>query len=185
MVRQCSIQYAKLGAEALMKPELLIGPPDSHHLAAAEGWLGLGDDNEAERELKQISKDLASHPEVLRVRYHLYEARGDWERAAEQARALCELMPGTAFGWVHLAYALHELKRTGEAYRVLHPIVGKFPKEFVIPYNLACYACRLGELNEARGWLKKAIALTSAEEIKHMALADPDLRELQAEIRKF
>jgi tetratricopeptide (TPR) repeat protein len=168
-----------------MNPEALIGPPDSHHLAAAEGWLGLGDETEAERELKKISPAVASHPEVLRVRYHLYEARGDWEAAAGLARTLCELIPGAAFGWVHLAYALHELKRTSEAYRVLHPIVSKFPKEFVIPYNLACYACKLGELNEARSWLKKAIALTSAEEIKHMALEDPDLEQLRAEIRKI
>ena len=168
-----------------MNPEALIGPPDNHHLSAAEGWLGLGDKNEAERELKQISTGLALHPEVLRVRYHLYEARKDWERAAELARALCEVIPGAAFGWVHLAYALHELKRTSEAYRVLHPMVSRFPKEFVIPYNLACYACKLGEMNEARSWLKKAIALTSAEEIKHMALADPDLEDLRAEIRKI
>ena len=168
-----------------MNPEALIGPPDSHHLAAAEGWLGLGDETEAERELRKISPAVASHPEVLRVRYHLYEARGDWEAAAGLARTLCELSPGAAFGWVHLAYALHELKRTSEAYRVLHPIVSKFPKEFVIPYNLACYACKLGELNEARSWLKKAIALTSAEEIKHMALEDPDLEQLRAEIRKI
>jgi len=64
-------------------------------------------------------------------------------------------------------------------------MVSNFPREFVIPYNLACYACKLGELNEARSWLKKAIALTSPEEIKHMALADPDLEELRAEIRKI
>jgi hypothetical protein len=49
-------------------------------------------------------------------------------------------------------------------------------------YNLACYCCQLGELEEARRWLHKAIALAGAAEIKKMGIDDPDLLGLRAEI---
>jgi predicted Zn-dependent protease len=168
-----------------MNSDQAVGPPDSHHLAAAEGWIGLGNQVEAEQELKQISAKLSSHPDVLRVRYHLYESAKRWELAAEIAQALCKTLPGVAFGWVHLAYALHELKRTREAYNVLHPVANRFPDELIVRYNLACYACQLGEPAEAWSWLEKAIGLASVSEVKKMALADPDLASLRAEIEKL
>lgn len=172
------LSYA-LKPESLMK---LLEPPDSHYLAAAEGWLGLGNSHEAERELDQISFALRAHPEVLRVRYHLYEAGRKWELAAETAQNLCHLLPDTPFGWIHLAYSLHELKRTREAYNVLMPVVDKFPEEYILRYNLACYACQLGNIEEARQWLDKAMALGGSDEVKKTALTDPDLQPMWTEI---
>src|SRR5260221_5436334 len=93
-----------------------LKPPDSHHLNAAEGWLGLGDAQEAGHELAKLSLSVLSHPEVLGVKYQLYEKTKQWERAAETAELLCQLIPEAPFGWIHLAYALHELRRTREAY---------------------------------------------------------------------
>jgi tetratricopeptide (TPR) repeat protein len=162
-----------------------LQPPDSHHLNAAEGWLGLGSTEEAERELAKLSLGVLSHPEVLRVKYHFYERTIQWERAAETARLVSQIVPEAPFGWVHLAYALHELRRTGEAYGVLLPVLQRFPKEYVMRYNLACYSCQLGRLDEAREWLKKAIALVGADTIKEMAVTDPDLEPLRAEIRNL
>lgn len=49
---------------------------------------------------------------------------------------------------------------------------GKFPEEYLIRYNLACYARQLGNLKEAREWLKKASALAGTKQIKLMALED-------------
>jgi tetratricopeptide (TPR) repeat protein len=162
-----------------------LQPPDSHHLNAAEGWLGLGSTEEAERELAKLSLGVLSHPEVLRVKYHFYERTIQWERAAETARLVCQIVPDAPFGWVHLAYALHELRRTSEAYGVLLPVLQRFPKEYVMRYNLACYSCQLGRLDEACEWLKKAIALVGADTIKKMAVTDPDLEPLRAEIRNL
>ena len=159
-----------------------LEPPDSHHLNAAEGWLGLGNSEEAWHELAKVSLEVLSHPDVLRVKYHLYEKVKNWERAAETAQLLCQIIPEAPFGWIHLAYALHELRRTREAYNVLIPLVDRFPEEYVIRYNLACYCCQLGELDEARGWLKKAIALIGSDTIKEMASKDPDLAAMKKEI---
>lgn len=162
-----------------------IQPPDLHHLNAAEGWLGLGNAFEAEQELQKLSPGVREHPDVLRVSYQLYQQNKNWERAAETAQLLCQVVPGTAFGWIHLAYALHELKKTSQAYQVLLPVIDRFPEEFVIPYNLACYCCQMRQLEEARAWLKKAIALAGPETIKQMALTDPDLATLRAEIQRI
>ncbi|MGO8930194.1 MAG: tetratricopeptide repeat protein, partial [Limisphaerales bacterium] len=69
-----------------------------------------------------------------------------------------------------------------EARNVLLPVMDKLPKEYIIRYNLACYACQLGNLKEARHWLRKAIDLAGPNEVKLMALNDPDLEPLWKEI---
>lgn len=162
-----------------------LEPPDLHHLNAAEGWLGLGNALEAEHELQKLSPALGTHPEVLRVRYHFHQLKKQWEAAAEAAQLLCEVVPESPFGWIHLAYALHELKRMREAYQVLLPVADRFPEEYVIGYNLACYCCQMGNVTEARVWLKKAMALGGTETIKQMARSDPDLQSMGSEIREM
>jgi hypothetical protein len=52
----------------------------------------------------------------------------------------------------------------------------------IIRYNLACYACQLGNLKEARHWLKRAIDLAGTKQVKLMALEDPDLEPLCKQI---
>jgi tetratricopeptide (TPR) repeat protein len=162
-----------------------LTPPDSHHLRAAEGWLGLGNSEEAAQELAKLASPLLSHPQVLGVTYQLYENTRQWERAAETAELLCQIVPEAPLGWIHLAYALHELKRTREAYNVLLPVVNRFPDAYVIRYNLACYCCQLGELEESRVWLQQAIAVVGSDTIKAMAADDPDLQLLKEEIRQL
>ena len=128
---------------------------------------------------------MRGRPDVLVVRVAIYEAAKKWEYAAEIAKAISEFAPESPFGFIHQAYSLHELKRTQEAWNVLLPVVDKFPKEYIMRYNLACYACQLGNLKEARDWLKKAIDMAGTNEVKLMALDDPDLEPLWEEIGKI
>jgi predicted Zn-dependent protease len=162
-----------------------LEPKDRRHLDAAEGWLGLGNWSEASVELDSITPQMGTHPEVLRVRYAVYAAAKKWELAAEMGRALIEQVPASPFGFIHLAYALHELKRTREAWNVLLPVADKFPDEYTIRYNLACYAAQLGDLKAARAWLEKAIELAGTAQVKRMALEDRDLEPLRKEIRNM
>ncbi|MGD0351643.1 MAG: tetratricopeptide repeat protein [Verrucomicrobiota bacterium] len=155
---------------------------DQRHMDAAQGWLGLGNWLEANEELEQITPLMRAHPDVLLVRWHVYATAKKWEMAADIARAISEQLPENPFGWVHWAFSLHELKRTKEAWDVLVPVVDKFPDEYIIRYNLACYACQLGNLKEALQWLKKAIDLAGKKDIRTMALDDPDLQPLWNEI---
>ncbi len=48
----------------------------------------------------------------------------------------------------------------------------------ILRYNLACYECQLGRLEQAKDWLHKAFAIDDAKELKLMALDDPDLEQL-------
>jgi hypothetical protein len=45
--------------------------------------------------------------------------------------------------------ALRGLDRIQEAFDVLFPIVNDFPHVPAIAYDLSCYSCRLGRLDEA------------------------------------
>ena len=47
-------------------------PPNSHHLEAAQGWLELGNHEEANEELELIDAPLRSHPDVLEARWGIY-----------------------------------------------------------------------------------------------------------------
>ena len=56
-----------------MKP---LEPPDSHHLSAAIGWLGLGNVAEAGAELEKIAPQFQSHPDVLVVQFDIHAQAG-------------------------------------------------------------------------------------------------------------
>jgi len=159
--------------------------PDRRHLDAAEGWLGLGDHLAAEEELEQITPALRTHPVVLEVRYKIYAETKRWNAAVEIARSLREILPDKPFSHFHLAFSLHELKRTREAYDTLRPAVGKFPQEWLMRYNLACYACQLRKGKEAMRWLAEAIALVGKKDVCLLALDDPDLEPLWSKISEI
>jgi predicted Zn-dependent protease len=162
-----------------MKP---LEPPDSHHLSAAQGWLGLGDWASANGELDEIASECCVHTAVLEVRVQICEAAGQWRMAAELARALTVIEPDSPFGWINWAYSLYELERTSEAREVLLPAADRFPGDYLIRYSLACYACQLGNLGEAREWLAQAISLADAQQVRQMAVNNPDLAPLWTEI---
>ncbi len=159
-----------------------IERPDSLHLQAAQGWLELGSHIEANEELEKITPQLRARPDVLKVRWEIYASAKKWEATLDIAAALIQLDPEDPLGWVHRSYALHEMKRTAEARDNLLRVVDKFPISATMRYNLACYECQLGRLEQARDWLQKAFALGGAKEMKLAALDDPDLEPLWKDI---
>ncbi|HXI70575.1 MAG TPA: tetratricopeptide repeat protein [Verrucomicrobiae bacterium] len=162
-----------------------LPPPDSFHLEAAEGWLELGNPGEANLELDLIASKLREHPHVLEMRWKVYSQAKKWELAAEAARALADVMPDHPHGWIHWAFSLHELKRTREAWDILVPMAERFHAECTIAYNLACYACQLGNLKASLTWFGRALKLGGKKAVRSMALADADLKPLWKEIRKL
>ncbi len=167
---------------AVMPP---IEPPDVHYLAAAVGWLGLGNAGEARAELAQMSAGLQRHPDVLEVRWLICAEEQHWEEALQVARELLVHAPERSSAWLHQAYALRRVRGGGlqQAWDALLPAFEQFPREATIPYNLSCYACQMRQLELAREWLKRATAIGGIEPITQMALADPDLEPLWGEIR--
>ena len=162
-----------------------LTPPDSHYLNAAAGWCELGNFAEARAELHRISAANRDHPHVLSEEWRIYATEKHWLPALEVARRLIEVAPEIPAGWINQSYSLHEMKLTQEARNQLAPVAEKFPAVSIIPYNLACYACQLGNPAEARQWLDKAIQIGGAEAIKRMALSDLDLQPMWEEIKRL
>jgi uncharacterized protein HemY len=92
-------------------------PADLQHLRRAEGWLGLGDWKSANDEVENISARSRARPEVLRVRFQVYEQAGQWRGAYEIARALCEGNETTHFDSYNFARAAARVGNLREAYR--------------------------------------------------------------------
>jgi predicted Zn-dependent protease len=157
-----------------------IEPPDSHFLSAAIGWLELGNAGEARVELASLSEGVQRHPAVLETYWQVHAQCGEWERALQVARDLLTVDPANCSGWIHQAYALRRAPGGGleAAQLALRPARDKFPSEFIVPYNLACYAAQLGNMDEAWERLQQAMALAGKKMIKTMALADADLEQL-------
>jgi tetratricopeptide (TPR) repeat protein len=164
-----------------------LEPPDTHFLVAAVGWIELGCPLEARRELERVSAGAKDHPDVLEVWWLLCAEEKNWPNALKVAAALLQAHPKSALGWLHRAYALRRVKEGGlqAAWDALLPAYRKFPKESTIPYNLSCYACQMGKLDEARQWLRKALKAGDKDKILRMALDDADLEPLWDEIKEL
>ncbi|MBI2947202.1 MAG: tetratricopeptide repeat protein [Verrucomicrobia bacterium] len=165
-----------------MKP---IQPPDRHFLLAAQGWLELGNQTEAFKELRKISPEFTGHPEVIKARWKLYsEIKGE-KGTQVIADIISELDLSSVLSQVHRTrgfnVTLRRPRPSGET--VMASL--KLPLLFAVPYNLACYACQLGNLKEAWEWLQVAVELCDAEEIRNLALNDTDLEPLWDQIREL
>ena len=77
-----------------------LTPPDSHHLAAAQGWLELGNHLEADAELDKIAPLLRVHPDVLEIRFEIYAKEKRWEAGVDIALATMKADPDRVHGWL-------------------------------------------------------------------------------------
>jgi Flp pilus assembly protein TadD len=161
--------------------------PDIHRVNAAMGWLELGNPVEARVELDAVTPGQQTHPAVLEVRWLLCAREEGWREGLAVAETQVAVAPEDAGGWLHRAYALRRVEGGGlaQAWTALLPAAAKFPGEPVIPYNLACYACQLRELETARDWLRQAVKVGGPKLVRQMALADDDLQPLWPEIAKL
>ena len=161
-----------------------IEPPDLHHLRAASGWLLLGNDLEATEDLERINPQLHTHPDVLEVRWQICARARKWETCLDIARAIVEIDPNRASGWIGWAYAIRQVTGGGlqAAFDILLSVAEKFPAEPMIPFGLACYAGQMGRLEEASRWLRKAFAAAHhsgrGNRLKSMVLDQPELESL-------
>lgn len=167
---------------------LQLEPPTTHYLRAAIGWLELGCHSEAGEEIARIAPEFLDHPDVLEVRWEVCAKSQSWEAALKVAETLVRVMPNRSSGWVHRAYAMRRVRHGGLqlAWSLLRPAVEMFPKEDIIPYNLACYAAQQGRLDAAWDWLQKSMMINGdVKVIQKRALADADLQPLWERIRRM
>lgn len=160
-----------------------IEPADLHRLNAAEGWLELGNILEADAELDKLTPQLRARPLVLHLRWRVCAQAKKWDECVEIASTLTRMMPNDEQSLVNLGNSLYFSGRTQEAFDQVSAVMHRFPRNAILRYNLGCYACQLGMLDVARILLGEAFALDEKNELRRMALEDPDLKPLWEDLR--
>ena len=164
-----------------------LEPPDRFHIEAAKGWLELGNHLEANDELERITAVNRARPEVLRVRWRSCAKAENWDACLDLARGLKALEPDHRFGWIHEAQSLDRLGRGEEAKESILAAIDHFGKNPTFTFHLACLAARLGQLDEARAWVREAIDLAEDQEtldrLRLRILEEPALEAIWTELQ--
>jgi tetratricopeptide (TPR) repeat protein len=153
-----------------------LEPPDQQHWQAAVGYVELGMFQEANDQLENIDPFNRAAPEVLAVRMAVYHGLKKWQLMQQVAKRLAEFQPNDIQWTISWAYATRRADSIQAAKEILSNAEPKFPKEEIIKYNLACYCCQLGEIENDKNYLKKAFEIDSS--LRLQALDDEDLRPI-------
>jgi len=144
-----------------------------HQLNAAQGFLELGDSDSAWEELESIPAEDRAHQAVLWTRLEIYRTKQKWDEMVEIAKHLLETSPDVPQHWINLAWGQRRGVDLQTAEKTLKEAVGRFPNEALIHYNLACYSCVSGRIEEGKAQLETA--LRHEPNLKATALEDEDL----------
>ncbi len=158
-----------------------LEPPDQRHCEAALGYAELGMFEDANEEIERIDPFNRATPEVLAVRVAVYHGLKSWDALQVVASRLAEYEPTNVQWTVSLAYATRRTVSIGAARNILLAAQTRFPDEAIIPFNLACYYCQLGDLDTAKGYLRQAFESDSGWRLT--ALEDQDLEPLWSTLR--
>lgn len=150
--------------------------PSATRLRYALGYLELGLLEEADAELAPIPAPEKHSCDVLSVKLEINRLGNQWAQMGQTARMLIAKQPGKADWWISLAFATRRSTSVEAARLVLVKAKDLFPKVGTIYFNLGCYACVLGELDEAREQIARACALDA--DFKTLASTDEDLKPL-------
>src|SRR5947208_174108 len=150
--------------------------PDLQHCQAAAGYVELSMFLEANTELDKIDPFNRAAPEVLALRIAIYRGLEKWELMQEIAKRLADFQPDDIQWTISFAYATRRADSIPAAKEVLLNAESKFPKEAAIKYNLACYFCQTGEIQNAKNYLRKAFEIDL--NWRMAALEDEDLKLL-------
>jgi predicted Zn-dependent protease len=146
----------------------------------ADGYSELGMLDDALAQLDQLDTEHQDHLEILRMRVDILLRKQDWNYALRLSQRFCAVNPNQPYGYVHAAFCLHELGRTSEAKHTLLDGPAALLDEPVYYYNLACYDTVLGNLEQARVYLRASFRLDKS--FRELAKNDPDLKQMRDEL---
>ena len=152
---------------------MMMDPQFQRRLLAASGFAELSLFQEAVQELEELPESAKEFPAVLVVWLEVYQR---WEKWAE-AESVATRLVGSGTRRTELAGSPCVCDPAGSRADLCSrsPAASrrKFPNCGTIQFNLACYAAQLGQLDEARGRLGRAIQLDKGFAV--IAKTDPDL----------
>ena len=146
----------------------------------AEGYSELGMLDDALAQFDQLDSEHQDRLEILRMRVDILLRKQHWKDALRLSLRFCALNPNQPYGYVHAAFCLHELGRTSEAKQTLLDGPASLLDEPVYYYNLACYETVLGNLEQAKAYLRASFRLDKS--FREMAKKDPDLEQIRDDL---
>ena len=146
------------------------------HLNASIGYLELGMLEESAGELENLPPEDRTSSAVLGLRLEIYRSAKKWTLMEVIARELWKRHQDDPVNWNNLAWVVRRKESIEAAQTILIEALEKFPNEALITYNFGCYACQLGDMDNAKRFVGEAIKLDS--KYKLMALDDADLEPL-------
>lgn len=141
-----------------------------------EGYLELGMPEQAEEKIQGLPPSLLLHPLVLDGRLAVLMFRKAWADAVETGLSGCAAAPGQSHFFIHTAFCLHEMGRTGEAHLLLMSGPAALRREALYHYNMGCYLAVMGRTQEASVHLGEAFRLDAS--LRAFAKSDRDLQAL-------
>ena len=154
-----------------------MAEPDERTLLAAQGYCELGMFDDALGEIETLPEEARQSAPAIETRLLILMQAKRWKPALAASRELCALVPERPVGFIHASYCLHEMGRTADARELLLAGPEALRTEPTYHYNLACYECRLGQLDLARAHLEKCF--TFDKKFRAFAKLDPDLAALR------
>jgi predicted Zn-dependent protease len=146
-------------------------------IRAAEGYCELGLFDDALAQLNELTKEQRERLEAIRMRIDILLRQKQWQAALELSLRMCELYEKENYGYVHAAFCLHELGRTLDAKQILLDGPSGLLEEAIYYYNLACYDTALGNLDQAKAYLRASFQLDKS--LRELAKNDPDLAAIR------
>ena len=153
---------------------------DRYRAQKCDGFLDLHMPGRARSEWEQLSPGARRHPIGQALELRLLMVEKNWTAARALAEQFHAGQPDDPSSWIQLAYATRRAEGLNAAEDILREARPRFPKEPVVVYNLACYACQAGRLDEARSLLAEAARLDPQS--LAMAAEDDDLQALWPEL---
>lgn len=145
------------------------------------GWIDLGNYDEAAKELNDLPPKLKSTLEFCKAWIRIYAAKKAWTNVELMCATLVNQAPADAFGVLHLAEAVHQQGKHVDAISVLGGTLwnADWRESPVVLYALARYSCAANQVKEGRECLRKAI--DADKSLRKKALDDPELEKLWTE----
>lgn len=147
------------------------------HLIAALGYHELGMHQDGLEQLNHIAASDRHRHEVIGMQLSILQAMKEWERGATLARD--GITKFTEAGDLYLggAYCIRRSEGLEAAFEFLQHGADSLSDEPCFWFNLGCYHCQLGRLDEAQNCVEQAIGLDN--KYRRLAEKDEDLDPLR------
>lgn len=146
-------------------------------LTYANGYRELKMYAHALQELDTLGETYSQEKAHLQMRLAVLMEAGSWKQALPVANILASSDSSDPGNLVNLAYVTRRAGGIEGARIILENAAKRFPKEAIIQYNLGCYACCGGQLEDAKAHLLTSFSL-DASYLK-LSKTDADLTELK------